>query len=140
MVVLLNTPLLMSLATRAKISSSGTQVTAEVLGGRLYGSEEDPDYWLTYRFDEAVDEDQVTYSEQVTRETYAEASESRGLSVNVVPDDPASHAVEGAVGRQLGLWVTLGSDAIVLAVVLGVWLRRRSRPEPVSDPVPDSTP
>ncbi|WP_248579711.1 hypothetical protein [Nocardioides sp. InS609-2] len=139
-VVLLNTPLLMSLATKARISSSGTVVTAEVLGGRLFGTEADPEYWLTYRFDGSVDKDREQFSEEVTRATYRAANVSRELAVRVVPSDPTSHAVEGATPRRLGLWITLGADAIVLLVVLVVWLRRRSRPEDVSDPMPDSSP
>ncbi len=139
-VVLLNTPLLMSWATNAKISSSGDVVTAEVLGGRLFGTEADPEYWLTYRFDESVDKDGEVFSAQVTRATYRAANTSRELAVRVVPGDPVAHTVEGAVPRRLGLWLTLGADAVVLLGVLGLWLRRRSGRGPVSDPVPESSP
>lgn len=139
-VALLNTPLLMSLATRAKISSNGTEVTAEVLGGRVYGTEADPEYWLTYRFDESVDEDRERFSEEVTRATYRASNESRELTVRVVPGDPVSHSVLGAVQRRLGLWITLGADAVLLLVLLVVWRRRRQRPEEFGDPVPESSP
>ncbi|WP_426243302.1 hypothetical protein [Nocardioides sp. LHG3406-4] len=138
-VVLLNMPLLLSLATSARVASSGTDVVAEVIGGRVYGDADDPEYWLSYRFDADVDVDREAFSAEVDRATYTRARETRELSVEVVPGDPAVHRVEGAEPRRLGLLLTLGTDAVVLLLGLVWWLRRRSAPGSDSDPVPQSS-
>ncbi len=139
-VALVNTPVLMSLATNARVSSNGEDGTAEVVGRRVYGDQSSPQYWITYRFDEKVDPDREAYSAEVDRATYARVDETREIGVRVVPGDPAAHRVDGAEPRRLGLVITLVADALVAAALLIRWLRRRGRPEPDSEPVPQSEP
>lgn len=136
--VLVNAPLLTSLATQARIGASGTEATAEVIGGRLRGDEADPEYWLYYRFAEELDESREPFAAEVDRATYTRGRESGELAVEVVEGDPTAHRVEGAQPRRLGTWITLGVDAVAL-LLLGLWWRRR-RPdtgEP-AEPLPHS--
>lgn len=127
---LVNVPLLLSLATDARLSAGGDDVTAEVVGGRVHGEEADPEYWLSYRFDAEVDEEREVWSAEVGRTTYARARETRELAVRVVPDQPAAHRVEGARPRRLGRWLTLGADAVLVVIGAVWWARRRADPEP----------
>lgn len=139
-VVLLNTPVLMSLATNARVSANGEDVTAEVVGRRVYGDESNPQFWISYRFDESVDPDREPFSAEVDRAAYARVDETREIGARVVPGDPAAHRVDGAQPRRLGLVITLVADAMVASALLVRWLRRRGRPDPASEPVPQSEP
>lgn len=139
-VALANVPMLMSLATQARIASSGTAVTASVVGGRVYGDEAEPEYWLSYRFDPAVDERKRTFSAEVDRSTYTRARQTRQVAATVVPGDPVDHRVAGEQPRRLGLLVTLALDALVLLAVAVWWLRRRPAGGQAADPVTHSGP
>lgn len=137
---LVNAPVLMSLATQASVAARGTEVTAEVVGGRLLGGGADPEYWLYYRFDEEVDEEREAFGTEVDRATYARARETREVAARVVPGDAVAHEVEGAQPQRLGLWTTLGIDAAVLLAVALWWLRRRAAAGGAADPLPHSGP
>lgn len=143
MLALVNAPVLMSLATRAKISANGERVSAEVVGGRLVGDADDPAYRIYYRFPTEVDEEQDSYSAEVDRATYTRARETSEVAATVVPGDAIAHRVDGEVPQRLGLWLTLGIDALVLLLVVWRWSRRRrgrAGDDPASGPLPQSAP
>src|SRR5688500_5323157 len=73
LVLFLNLPAVQSTWTRWRVEQSGTDVTAEVTASRVLQEEDDPSYWLGFRFPEEVDPGQSQWSAEVDRATYDEA-------------------------------------------------------------------
>ena len=132
LVVLINLPILHSTFTSWRIDRSGEQVTAEVTEARVSSPDDDPHYWLGFRFPEEIDPDRSVWPAEVDRATYDAALEAREIEVRVLPGNPAAYEVEGEVSSWLGLITTLIADAILLVVLLLLWrVGRRMRPEPL---------
>lgn len=132
MVLFVNLPLVHSTWTRLQVDRSGTDVTAEVVGHRVLRPDDDPRYWLAFRFPESVDPQQAEWSAEVDRATYDEAVAQDAVEARVLPDRPSAYRVEGQVRRPLALVTTLVADGILLGIILLVRRRgRRSRPGPL---------
>lgn len=132
MVLFVNLPLVHSTWTRVQVDRSGSDVTAEVVEHRVLRPGDDPRYWLSFRFPEAVDPQQAPWSAEVDRATYDEAVAEDTVGARVLPDRPSAYRVEGQVRRWLGLVTTLIADGILLGIILLVWrYGRRFRPRPL---------
>ena len=66
-VVLVNLPLALSTWTNSRVESAGTDVTATVTAARNLGTEDEPRWWVSYRFPEDVDPEQGTWAAEVDR-------------------------------------------------------------------------
>jgi hypothetical protein len=128
-VALVNLPLVHSTLRHQQIENEGVATTAEVVGKRTYGSEEDPHYWVSWVFDEDVDRgiggQRRPWSGEVDKATYDAAADGSRIRVRVVPGKPSTHEVEGAVRSRAGLWSTLVADAIIALVAGLLWAYRR---------------
>jgi hypothetical protein len=131
LVAFINLPVLHSTWTRWQVDRNGTDTTAEVVDTRRLGADEDPSYWLVYRFPESIDPERAQWSAQVERSTFEEASADGSVDVRVLEDRPAAHVVEGQVRNPLGLIITLIADAILLAILLLVGRVRPRKPVPI---------
>jgi hypothetical protein len=132
LVAFINLPVLHSAWTRAQVERSGTDTVAKIEKSRVLGDEDEPSYWLSFRFSEAIDPGQTRWPAQVDQQTFEEARAERSLRVRVLEDRPSAYIVEGQVRNRLGLFITLFADAILLAVMLLVWRSRgRMRPVPI---------
>jgi hypothetical protein len=129
-VVLVNLPLAQGVLTRWQVNRSGTDVTATVTHHDVLSPGGDPDYFLAFVLDEAVDPDRRTWTAQVDRTTYDRAVASRELGVRVLRGDPPAYRVDGQVTSRAGWLVTGAADLALLAVLLLVWrFRGRLRPQ-----------
>jgi hypothetical protein len=132
LVAFINLPVLHSTWTRWQVERDGTQTVARVLDSRVLGDEDEPTYWLSFRFPEDIDPDQVLWTAQVDQQTFEEASAERSLEVRVLEDRPSAYIVEGQVRNRLGLVITVVADVILLLILLMVWRNRgRARAVPI---------
>jgi hypothetical protein len=134
-VLLVNLPLALATWTNIRVARAGSDVTAEVTAARNLGTQEEPRWWLSYRFPEDVDPEQGTWAGEVDRATWTAAEESGVVTVRVLEGEPSRHTVAGEVRSWAGLWSTLIFDGILAAVLVLVWrarvLRRRDEePDP----------
>jgi hypothetical protein len=127
----INLPVLHSTWTRWQVQRNGTDTTAEVVDTRVLGAEDDPSYWLVFRFDEDIDPSQTPWTAQVDQDTFEEARAADTLDVRVLEDRPAAHIVEGAIRNPLGYIITIVADAVLLAILLLVRRARPRRPVPI---------
>ena len=118
LVVFVNLPLAHSSWTRWQIDRNGVDGTAEVVATDLLSPEDGADHWVSFRYPEDVDPDQEIWPAQVDRVTFEEAEESGEIGVRYLEDDPSAYVVDGEVRNGIGLIVTLGSDAVLLVVLL----------------------
>jgi hypothetical protein len=129
-VVLINLPLAQGVWTRRQVDRSGTDVTATVTEHDVLSPGDDPDYFLAFVFDEAVDPEQRTWTAQVNRATYGRAVASRELGVRVLPGDPPAYRADGQVTHRAGWLVTGAADLALIAALLLLWrFRGRLRPQ-----------
>jgi len=132
LVAFINLPVLHATWTRWQVERTGSDTTAEIVDTRILGEDDDPSYWLVFRFSEDVDPDRTPWSAQVDRDTFEEARAERSVDVRVLEDRPSAHIVEGAVRSRVGLAITLVADAILLALLWLVWRNRGpTRPVPI---------
>jgi hypothetical protein len=132
LVAFINLPFLHSTWTQWQVERNGTDVTAEVVDTRVLGEQDDPSYWVVFRFPESIDPDQVRWNAEVDQPTFEEATADGSVAVRVLEDRPAAYSVEGEVEHRLGTVITLVADAILLAILLLVWRSRGStRPVPI---------
>lgn len=132
LVAFINLPVLHSTWTQWRVDRAGTDVTATVVGHDVLTPEEDPAYWLGFRFPEEIDEDQLKWAAEVDKATYDEAVASGGIGVRVLEGRPAAYEVDGQVRHWTGLVITLLADAVLLLIVLLAWrLGGRTRPLPL---------
>lgn len=133
-VALVNLPLVHSTLRHRQVDQEGVTTTAEVVAKRTFGSDDDPHYWVSWVFDEAIDEgvdgEQRPWSAEVDRATYAEARQGAQIDVRVVPGEPSAHEVSGAVRSRAGLWSTLAADGAIVLVAWLLWRYRRRHPLP----------
>ncbi|MFL6002001.1 MAG: hypothetical protein ACJ72P_04245 [Nocardioides sp.] len=134
LVAFINLPVLHSTWTRWQVERNGTDTSAQVVPERtrVLDADDDPAYWVTFRFDETIDPDQLEWPAQVDRETFEEARAQGSVEVRVLEDRPAAHIVEGQIRNPLGWIITLVADAIILIILLLAWRSRgRGRPVPI---------
>lgn len=124
--VLVNLPLAHSAWVERRVQTSGTDVTAVVVGHEVVGGDE---HWLSFTFPEEVDPDRRTWTAEVDPGTYDAAVASGEVSVRVLPDRPSEYTVDGAVTSRVPLVLTLVADLLlVLAAVFVVRRGGRGRP------------
>lgn len=132
LVAFINLPVLHSTWTRWQVERDGTEVAARVLDSRVLGDEDEPSHWLSFRFPQDIDPDQVSWTAQVDRETFEEASAERSVQVRVLEERPSAYIVEGQVRNRLGLLITVVADVILFLILLMVWRNRgRTRAVPI---------
>jgi hypothetical protein len=132
LVAFINLPVLHSTWTRWQVERNGTETAARVLDSRVLGDEDDPSYWLSFRFPTDIDPDQAQWTAQIDQETFEEASAERSVGVRVLEERPSAYIVEGQVRNRLGLVITVVADVILLLILLMVWRSRgRTRAVPI---------
>lgn len=127
MVALVNMPFVQSTWARADVERNGVDVVAEVTETRNLGTAAEPSWWLSYRLPAALDEEQLAWPAEVDASTYDRAAEAGTVPVRVLEGKPESAIVEGQVQHRSGLYITLVIDALLLALLLLLWRRSRSR-------------
>lgn len=127
MVVLVNMPLVQSTWTRADVERNGVDVVADVTETRNLGTAAEPSWWLAYRLPEALDTEQLSWPAEVDASTYDKAAEAGTVPVRVLEGKPEAAIIEGQVRHRAGLYITLVIDALLLALLLLLWRRDRSR-------------
>jgi hypothetical protein len=123
-VVVLAVPLLASLATRARVERSGTDVTAVVVDTARKGDS----YLVGFRFSKDVDPEQDTFSAEVDRTTYEQAAQTKKITVRVLDGRPEAHRVEGEI-RSNAPYVVMAAG-IVVVLLIGLWWARTGRRRP----------
>src|SRR4051794_15537604 len=78
--VVLTFPLVLTLTTRARVHSSGEDVTATVLKAPAH----DGRYFLEFRFPPSVDHEQRTFGAEVDRASYEQAVATKRVTVRVL--------------------------------------------------------
>ncbi|MET0523645.1 MAG: hypothetical protein ABWZ91_02520 [Nocardioides sp.] len=123
-VVVLAVPLIASLATRARVDSSGTDVTATVVETSRKGDS----YLVAFRFPKNVDPEQDTYSAQVDRSSYERAAQTKKITVRVLEGRPEAHRAEGEIRDNTPYLVM--PAGIILVLLIGLWWARTGRRRP----------
>ncbi len=132
LVAFINLPILHSTWTDWRVERSGVELTVPLAEHRVSTPDDDPHYWLGFRFPEEVDPDQTLWPAEVEQEAYDAAVAADEVEVSVLEDNPAAYTVEGETHGRVGLFITLFADAILLVILLLVWrFRGRGRPEPL---------
>lgn len=134
LVAFINLPVLHSTWTRWQVQRNGIDTTADVVPERtrVLNADDDPAYWVTFRFDQSIDPDQLEWPAQVDRETYEDATADGSVDVRVLESRPAAHVVEGQIINPLGWIITLVADGIIAAILFLAWRsRKRARPVPI---------
>lgn len=130
--LIINLPLVTSLATERQVRRHGVDVSAHVVRTWTVDSGADRAFWVSFTLPERVDPGQTEYAAQVVPDVYAGARDG-ALAVRVLPDRPSAHLVDGRVPHRTGLWLTLAADALLALGALLLWRSGRyaSRPEDV---------
>jgi hypothetical protein len=123
-VVVLAVPLVASLATRARVDSSGIDVTATVVETTRRGES----YLVGFRFSKDVDPEQDTYSAQVDRSSYEQAAQTKKITVRVLDGRPEAHRAEGEIRSNTPYFVM--AAGILLVLFIGLWWARTGRRRP----------
>jgi len=118
LVVVINLPLVGSTIQGWQVESNGKDVVAALTKYETLGSDEDPKYWLAFRFDKSVDRQQQTWIAQVDRAHYEQARDTHQVKVRVLPGHPSAYRAEGQVHGQVALLVTLLADVALIGFVL----------------------
>jgi hypothetical protein len=125
-VLVLAFPMVSTMITRARIESSGVDVTATVLDAARKGDS----YLVAFRFPKAVDPDQHRYSAEVDKAAYDKAVARKVITVRVLEGRPRAHRVEGEI-RDNTSYVVAGVTIVVVLAVGLVWVRFGRRRPPV---------
>jgi hypothetical protein len=124
MLFVLTFPLVNTLLTRARIDRDGEDVTATV----VRSTTDNGRHLLAFRFPEAIDPEQETYSAQVDVTTFRRAEETQRVVVRVLEGEPRRHHVEGEVYSRSPWVFTIVGDLVVL--VVGLWWVKVGRRRP----------
>lgn len=134
--------------TNHRLDTVGVVATATVVDAKAVGSRRYVDFELPAE----ADPDRTTYSAEVTRSAYEQATGTDRVEVTYLPGKPSTNRVVGhRPPGNVGLWLTLLADlAIVGMYVLMLWARRhdvleilatrdveRCKPDDVIEDLPD---
>ena len=100
-----------------RLRTSGTEVTATVVGASVNGDTAD----IAFRFPANIDQDQKTRNVRVDAQVGREAERTHQVDVRILDGNPDVFHVEGQVHGWGGLVLTLVADALVLLMVLLSW-------------------
>jgi hypothetical protein len=100
-----------------RLRTSGTEVTATVLGVRDHGGDAD----IAFRFPKSIDSEQKARSARVQLDVAREAGRTHEVGVRILDGNPDVFHVDGQVHSWAGLVLTLVADALVLLMVLLSW-------------------
>ena len=119
--LVVNLPLAHGAWTDARLDRDGVDVTATVVDHGTLPPEDDPRYFLDFRFPADIDPDGRQWSVGVSRAEYDEAVATERVEVRVLPDSPATFRVEGQKTSGLVVGLTAFADLILLAMILLTW-------------------
>jgi hypothetical protein len=100
-----------------RLSTSGDQVTATVVGVRDRGDTAD----LAFRFPQSLDPEQKIRTVRVDTDVALEAARTQQVRVRILDDNPDAFHVDGQVHGWGGLVLTLVADALILVMVVLSW-------------------
>lgn len=132
LVLFINLPVLHSTWTRWRVDRVGVEATVPLADHHVMTPEDDPRYWVGFRYPEGVDPDENLWAAEVDEQTYDEVVAAGELEIRYLEDRPAAYEVEGQVRHWFGLITTVVADLVLLLIVLLVWrFGGRSRPLPL---------
>jgi hypothetical protein len=100
-----------------RVRTSGTEVTATVVGADRTGD----DVALAFRLPVSVDGEQKVRTVRVRRDVGLEAVRTRQVQVRVLDGEPDVYHVDGQVRSWSGLLLTSVADALVGLMILLSW-------------------
>ncbi|MFN8195206.1 MAG: hypothetical protein U0R80_13100 [Nocardioidaceae bacterium] len=128
LVLMINVPLVQSTVLGRRIASGGEDVTALVVDRSVSGTDERPTYVVSARLPTSIDPDRTVLSARVDKATYDAAGAAGTVVVRVLPSQPTTaYRFTGQTHSRQGLWLTLGTDAVLAALVLLLWRTGRYR-------------
>jgi hypothetical protein len=104
-----------------QLDRNGVDVTATLVDHGTLPPDDDPKYFLDFRYPEEIDPDGRPWSVGVSKAAYDEAVASEQVEVRMLPDEPARFRVEGQETSGLVLGLTLFADAVLLGMALLTW-------------------
>ncbi len=117
----INLPLGHSAWSDAQLDRNGIDVTTVVVDHGSLPPEEDPRFFIDFRYPEDIDPAGDEWSVGVSPSTYDEAVASGTLEVRVLPDRPSRFRVEGQHTSNLILGLTVVADLILLGFAILTW-------------------
>lgn len=132
LVLFINLPVLHSTWTQWRVDRAGVEATVPLVDHDVMTPDEDPRYWVAFRYPEDVGPDARVWQAEVDEQTYDAVVAAGELDVRYLEGRPAAYEVEGQVRHWSGLVATLVADLVLLLVVLLLWrFGGRSRPLPL---------
>lgn len=100
-----------------RASTSGTEVTATVVGVQRVGDDAD----VSFRLPRAVDPDQKVRVVKVHRHVALKASQTKQLELKVLDGHPAAFHAQGQVRSWAGLVLVIVADLVVALMLVLSW-------------------
>ncbi len=119
--LVINLPLAHSTWSDAQLDRNGIDVTAVVVDHGTLPPEDDPRFFIDFRYPEEIDPAGGEWSVGVSPATYDAAVASGMLEVRVLPDRPSRFRVEGQDTSNLVVGLTIVADLILLALAILTW-------------------
>ncbi|MDQ4052840.1 MAG: hypothetical protein M3237_09080 [Actinomycetota bacterium] len=116
-----NLPIAHGAWTDARLDRDGVDVTATVVDHGTLPPEDDPRYFVDFRYPADIDPDGRQWSVGVSETAYDEVVRTEHVEVRVLPDSPETFRVEGQQTSGLVLGLTIFADVILLAMILLTW-------------------
>ena len=115
--LVINVPYVLYRYQLHRVATDGTQVTATVLSSAKVKD----DILLELRFPTSVDPDQSSHRTRVDASAGAKAIAAGEVDVRVLAGHPDAFTLEGQQRGHAAAVLTLGSDAVVLLLILLSW-------------------
>jgi hypothetical protein len=124
--LVINLPWVLNQWQQHRVATSGVVVTGTVVSERPSGG---GNGWVDFTFPASIDPSGKVRTAEVDPATYAEAGNTKQVTVRVLSDRPTAYKVQGQRPSHLGTIVTLIGDALVgflllLSMRFGGRLRR----------------
>lgn len=119
--LLINLPIAHGAWTDSRLDRNGIDVTATVVDHGTLSPEDDPKYFLDFRYPAEIDPAEGQWSVGVSKTAYDDAVATERVEVRVLPDSPATFRVEGQQTSGLVLGLTIFADVVIVGMILLTW-------------------
>ena len=124
LLLLVNLPLASDAWAAWRLGADGVTSRAEVVDTLRIGGD-DPRFFVAFRLPGDDGPERFPWVAELTPRAWEEAERDGAVTVTSLPGDPSSYRVEGERRGRGAVWVTLGTDVLVLLVAWLVWRWRR---------------